>query len=65
MTLLAYNELCELVEQGVIAGVTTDMVNSSSIDLTLGKEIMVELERYSEINLKKRRNILKRQGKLL
>ena len=54
MSLLSYHELCELVEQGVITGVTMDMVNSSSIDLTLGKEIMVEMDCHSEIILKKR-----------
>jgi len=57
MSLLAYNELCELVEQGVITGVTTDMVNSSSIDLTLGKEIQCELRNEEIISLRDRESL--------
>ncbi len=64
MSLLAYDELCELVEQGVITNVTTNMVNSSSIDLTLGKEIMVELDRHVEISLKKRDALIVHKTKL-
>lgn len=56
MTLLAYNELCELVEQGVITNVKPEQINSSSIDLTLGKKLM--LEKYFDfppvLNLKQR-----------
>lgn len=54
MTLLAYNELCELVEQGVITNVTTDMVNSSSIDLTLGCDLLIELRTRRIIRLGKK-----------
>lgn len=43
MTLLAYNELCELVERGVITNVKPEQINASSIDLTLGAEAMLEL----------------------
>lgn len=64
MSLLSYNELCELVEQGTITNVTTDMVNSSSIDLTLGKEIMVELNHHSEVSLRKRDPIVCQKIKL-
>lgn len=42
MTILSYNELIELVEQGVITNVNKDMVNSASIDVTLGKTVLVE-----------------------
>lgn len=54
MSLLSYNELCELVEQGVITNVTTDMVNSSSIDLTLGREIQCEHRNEKIISLRDR-----------
>lgn len=55
MSLLAYNELCELVERCVIEGVTMDMVNSSSIDLTLGADIQCELRpAYKVISLRHR-----------
>lgn len=42
MTLLAYPELVELLEQGVVHHVSPSAVNSSSIDLTLGNKVMVE-----------------------
>lgn len=42
MSLLSYNRLCELVEQGVITNVEHDQVNATSIDLTLGDNILVE-----------------------
>ena len=42
MSLLSYNELCELVERGVITNVEPTQINSTSIDLTLGENIMVE-----------------------
>lgn len=64
MSLLSYNELCELVEQGVITGVTNEMINSSSIDLTLGREIMVELDIRAEIILKKRDPLLSQKVKM-
>lgn len=54
MSLLSYNELCELVDQGIISGVTIDMVNSSSIDLTLGREIQCELRNEKIISLRDR-----------
>lgn len=42
MSLLSYNELVQLVEDGVITNVKLDQINSSSIDLTLGRIILVE-----------------------
>ena len=42
MSLLSYNELCELVEKGVITGVKPEAVNGTSIDLHLGSEILTE-----------------------
>lgn len=42
MSLLSYNRLCELVEQNVVTNVAHDQINSASIDLTLGSQILVE-----------------------
>ena len=51
MSLMSYNELCQLVEDGVITGVEFEDVNSASIDLRLGKNIMVERQREGVINM--------------
>jgi len=40
--LLSYTEICALIEQGVIEGATYESVNSSSLDIHLGKELLVE-----------------------
>ena len=42
MSLLSYIELCELVEQGVITGVQPSDINAASIDVRLGRDIVVE-----------------------
>jgi len=42
MSLLSYTELVELMEQDVIMGITEASINSSSIDLTLGRKLLVE-----------------------
>jgi len=42
MSLLSYNELCELVEQGVIGPVDPAAINAASIDVRLGEDIVVE-----------------------
>lgn len=42
MSLLSYNRLCELVEQGVIEGVDFKDVNAGSIDIHLGDKILIE-----------------------
>lgn len=42
MSLLSYNRLCELVEQGVIRGVKHEHINAGSIDITLGPKVLVE-----------------------
>ena len=45
MSLLSYNELVRLVEQGVITNIhDEDYINSSSIDITLGDTILIEEE---------------------
>lgn len=42
MSLLSYIELCELVDQGVITGVQPSDINAASIDVRLGRDIVVE-----------------------
>lgn len=42
MSLLSYTELCKLIDDGVIENASYDNVNSASIDLVLGRSIMVE-----------------------
>lgn len=42
MSLLSYNELRELVEQGVIGPVDPSAINAASIDVRLGNEIIIE-----------------------
>lgn len=42
MSILSYNELCELVEQGVIGPVDPKAINAASIDVRLGPEIVCE-----------------------
>ena len=42
MSLISYNELCELVERNVIEGVDLKDVNGTSIDVHLGPDILYE-----------------------
>lgn len=42
MSLLSYNELVRLVEDGVITNVKPEQINSSSIDITLGPNLLIE-----------------------
>ena len=42
MSLISYNELCELVELNVIEGVDLKDVNGTSIDVHLGPDILYE-----------------------
>lgn len=46
MSLISYNELCQMVEAGVVEGVDLADVNGTSIDVHLGPTIQVE--RFSE-----------------
>jgi dCTP deaminase len=39
---LNYTEICELVERGIIENAEYDRVNSSSLDITLGRDIYLE-----------------------
>ena len=40
--LLSYNDLCQLVEDGVIEGVNPESINGTSIDVHLGNELITE-----------------------
>jgi dCTP deaminase len=40
---LNYTEICELIEQGVVENADFKNVNSSSLDITLGRDIFAEL----------------------
>lgn len=40
--LQSYNQLLELVDAGVIRGVSTDSINAASIDITMGDTFLVE-----------------------
>ena len=51
MSLLSYTELCRLIEGGVLEKSDVDNVNSASIDLVLGRTIMVEKQRDGVINM--------------
>lgn len=42
MSLLSYTKICELIEQGVIENSSFDMVNSASLDVTLGPDLKLE-----------------------
>jgi len=42
MSLLSYNELCGLVQRGVITNVAPEQINAASIDITLGEKILFE-----------------------
>lgn len=52
--LLSHSELHKLVIDGVISNVEFNYINSSSIDLTLGRHILIEREESRTISLNKR-----------
>lgn len=53
MGLLSYNELCELVEQGVITDVEPNHINGTSVDIRLGRDIIIE----SSLDLNKKQYV--------
>lgn len=61
-SLLSYNELQLLIEDGVIAKAKPEHVNSASIDIQLGKKLLIErpdteaynMHKYKRISLRKR-----------
>jgi deoxycytidine triphosphate deaminase len=48
--LYSYKQLCHLIDDGVITG-QHDNVNSASIDIVLGRRIMVEKQESGTINM--------------
>ena len=60
--MLSYVQLCEIVEQGVIAPVRPECINASSIDIHLGDEIVVEIyEPRAVVDPKARTNFPQRK----
>lgn len=58
MSLISYNELCELAESGVIEGVCPECINGTSIDVHLGSDILVELRpRQSIVSLQQKEQL--------
>lgn len=60
MSLLSYNELCELVEQGVITDIHPNQINGTSIDIRLGSDIIIET--HLDLNKKQYVDIQDRTG---
>jgi dCTP deaminase len=60
MTLLSYNRLVQLVEDGVITNVKPEQINGSSIDITLGNLILREAELVfkQDVLLKERQKLV-------
>ena len=59
MSLLSYEELCELVEQNVITDVDPNQINGTSIDVRLGDELLIEQyndHRMHVVDIAKRTN---------
>lgn len=54
MSLLSYLELVELVESGVIEGVDPLCINSASIDVHLGNQIVAEVPNDYPVDIHKR-----------
>ena len=57
MSLLSYNELCELVERGVITDVPHEHINAASIDVCLGSEVLIERASGCRVVLRDRDNL--------
>ena len=60
MSLLSYNELCELVEQGVITDIHPNQINGTSIDIRLGSDIIIET--HLDLNRKQYEDVKDRTG---
>ncbi|AEI70984.1 deoxycytidine deaminase [EBPR podovirus 3] len=52
--LLSYNEICELIEQGVIEFADYDCVNSASLDIHIGDHVLREADEGSVLVLRDR-----------
>ena len=52
--LLSYNEICELIEQGVIEFADYNCVNSASLDIHIGDHVLLEADEGSVLVLRDR-----------
>lgn len=57
MSLLSYNELRALQETGVITNSHPEQVNSSSIDITLGPNILIEVDVHGSVNYSRKEEL--------
>ena len=58
MSLLSYNQLCDLIRSGVIEGSDFSLVNSASIDIRLGTSLLLEVDNVeNHVNLSKRESM--------
>jgi dCTP deaminase len=60
MSLLSYNELCALIDQGVIENSSYDLVNSASIDIRLGRYVLQEQQpshSFGTISINKKQSL--------
>lgn len=51
MSLLSHDELVELVRKGILEGSNEELVNSASIDIRLGKKILMESASMQHVSL--------------
>ena len=58
MSLLSFNELLQLVEQGVITDVPYEHINAASIDVRLGSDILIERACNRSVSLRDRENLV-------
>ena len=58
MSLLSFNELLQLVEQGVITDVPYEHINAASIDVRLGSDILIERAILRSVSLRDRENLV-------
>jgi dCTP deaminase len=58
MSLLSFNELLQLTEQGVITDVQYEHINAASIDVRLGNDILIERACNRSVSLRDRENLV-------
>jgi len=58
MSLLSFNELLQLTEQGVITDVPYEHINAASIDVRLGSDILIERACNRSVSLRDRENLV-------
>lgn len=52
--LLAYKEICKLLADGIVQNADPELVNGTSLDITLGNSIKYEVMIHREISLRER-----------